>query len=97
VESGISLFTGKVLTEQLKFKLDNRCTNSQAEQLAVLKPLEAIETQLVEYKVHKTAVIYTESNITLDLIRSAKNHVLLVEEIRKRTVKPEQKEPENRI
>ena len=31
---------GRVLTEQLKFKLDNRCSNNQAEQLAIVKVLE---------------------------------------------------------
>jgi len=36
VESGVAVFTGKALTEQLKFTLDNRCTNNQAEQLAIV-------------------------------------------------------------
>ena len=44
VGSGVAIFTGKVLTEQLKFKLDDRCTNNQAEQLAIVKALEVIET-----------------------------------------------------
>jgi len=35
---------------------------------------------------HRTAVIYTNSKITLDSIRSAKNHNHLVGEIRKRAV-----------
>jgi hypothetical protein len=37
--SGVVIFTGKVLTEQLKFKLDNRCSNNQAEQLTIVKAL----------------------------------------------------------
>jgi ribonuclease HI len=36
--SGVALLTGRVLTEQLKFKLDNRCSNNQAE-LAIVKSL----------------------------------------------------------
>ena len=48
--SGIAIFTGKVLTEQLKFKLADRCTNNQAEQLAIVKALEVIETQQVKAK-----------------------------------------------
>ena len=42
--------------------------------------------QQVNNDEHGTAVIYTDSKITLDSIRSAKNHNHLVEEIRKRTV-----------
>ena len=45
VGSGVAVFAGKFLTEQLKFKLDNRCSNNQAEQLAIVKALEVIESQ----------------------------------------------------
>jgi len=45
VGSGVAVFTERVLTEQLKFKLDNRCSNNQAEQLAIIKALEVIETK----------------------------------------------------
>ena len=47
VGSGVAVFTGKVLTEQLKFKLDNKCSKNQAEKLAILKALEATEIQQV--------------------------------------------------
>jgi ribonuclease HI len=85
VGSGVAVFTGNVLMEQFKFKLENRCSNNQAEQLAIIKALEVIESQQENHNEHRTAVIYTDSKITLDSIRSAKNHNL-VEEIRKRTV-----------
>jgi ribonuclease HI len=81
--SGGTVFTGKVLTEQLKFKLDNRCSNNQVEQLAIVKALEVIEKQQVNNNEYRKAVIYTDSKITLDSIRSAKNHNHLVEEIRR--------------
>ena len=84
--SGVPVFRGRILTEQLKFKLYNRCSNNQAEQLAIVKALEVIGTQRVNQNEHKTAVIYTDSKITLDSIRSAKNHNHLLEEIRKRIV-----------
>jgi ribonuclease HI len=86
VGSGVDVFTGKVLMEQLKFKLDNRCSNNQAEQLAILKVLDVIESQQENHNEHRTAVIYTDSKITLNLIRSAKNHNHLIEEIRKMEV-----------
>ena len=76
--SGVAVFKGKILKEKLKFKLDKRCSNSQAEQLATVKTLEALETQTANHNASKTAVIYTDSKITMDSIRSAKNHNYLV-------------------
>jgi ribonuclease HI len=83
---GVAVFTRKVLMEQLKFKLDNRCSNNQAEHLAIIKTLEAIETQQVNHNESRTVFICTDSKITLDSIRNAKNHNHLVEEIRKTAV-----------
>jgi ribonuclease HI len=94
---GVAVFTGKVLTElTCKFKLDNRCSNNQAE-LANVKALEVTEKQQVNNNEHRKAVIYMDSNITLDKIRSAKNHNHLVDEIRKPAVALSKKEVENRI
>jgi ribonuclease HI len=45
VGSGVSVFTWKEPKEQLKFKLDSRCTNNQAEQLAIIKTLDVIGMQ----------------------------------------------------
>ena len=86
VGSGVAVFTGKLLAEQLKFKLENRCSNNQAAQLAIVKALEVIEMQLVKKNEPGRAVICTDSKITLDSIKSAKNHEHLVEKIRKRPV-----------
>jgi len=86
VGSGVAIFTGMVLAEQFKFKLDDRCSNNQAEQLAIVKALEVIETQQVKNNDPGRAVIYTDSKIALYSIIGAKNHEHLVEEIRKRTV-----------
>jgi len=41
---GVAIFVGKELAVQLRFKLDNRCSNNQAEQLATLRALRVIET-----------------------------------------------------
>ena len=38
----VALFIGTDLALQEKFKLDDRCSNNQAEQLAITKALEAI-------------------------------------------------------
>jgi len=46
VGAGVAIFSGKELVSKLKYKLDNRCSNNQAEQLAIAKALEALETTL---------------------------------------------------
>jgi hypothetical protein len=43
VGSGVAIFTEKELVRQLKYKLENICSNNQAEQIAIAKALEAIE------------------------------------------------------
>jgi len=40
VGSGAVIFKGSEIIAKLQFKLDNRCSNNQAEQLAILKTLE---------------------------------------------------------
>ena len=54
--------------------------------MAIVKALEAMELKQVNKTELRSAVIYTDSTITLDSIRSARNHNSLIEEIRKRTV-----------
>jgi ribonuclease HI len=54
--------------------------------LVIVKARDVIESQQENHNKHRTAVIYTDSKITLDSIRSDKNHNHFVEEIRKRAV-----------
>jgi ribonuclease HI len=68
---------------QIKLKLDNGCSNNQAEQLAIVKALEAIES-LHNKVIHpRMATIFTDSRVALDLLCNVNNHTYLVEEIRK--------------
>jgi ribonuclease HI len=62
IRSGVAIFTGNELT----FKLDNRCSNNQAEQLAIVKALEEIEGTTQITRNQRTAIIYTDSRITID-------------------------------
>ena len=71
--SGIAIFAGMVLTEQLKFNLGYRRSINQGEHLDILKALEVIRTELVNHNEHSSAGIYTDSKIILDSTRSAKN------------------------
>jgi len=43
VGSGAVIFKGSEMNAKLQFKLDNRCSNNQAEQLAIRKALEKLE------------------------------------------------------
>ena len=43
VEAGIAIFIQSKLESQLRFTLHHRCSNNQAEQLAIVKALETIE------------------------------------------------------
>jgi len=79
----VAIFSGKELVTKLKYKLDSRCSNNQAEQLAITKALEALESTAVEEISPRTAAIITDSRISLDSIKNVNNHSFLIEEIRK--------------
>jgi ribonuclease HI len=84
VGSGVSVFIGMEISAQMKLKLDSRCSNNQAEQLAIIKALEAIGSLNNTEINPRTATIFTGSRITLDSLQNANNHAYLIEEIRKR-------------
>ena len=86
VGAGIAIFIGIELAVQEKFKLDNRCSNNQAEQLAITKVLEATEKiDTSENTPPRTATILTDSSITIDSIKNVRNHSYLIQKIRKMT------------
>ena len=84
VGSGAVIFKGSEMIAKLQFKLDNRCSNNQAEQLAILKALEKLEVLSRQSINPIWATIFTDSRITLDSLQNHKNHGFLVEEIRKK-------------
>ena len=84
VGSGVAIFIQQKLAAQLQFRLGTRCSNNQAEQLAIVKALEAVETIDIPENSPRTIAIFTDSRITIDLLRRANNHSYLIEEIRKR-------------
>jgi len=65
VGSGIAIFSGSSLKTTLKYRLNEWCTNNQAEQMAILKALEYIQHLKEE---EKTVLVYTDSRITLQSI-----------------------------
>jgi hypothetical protein len=58
VGAGVAIFRSGNHTKRLKYRLNNRCTNNQAEQLAIVRALEYAENLQTE---DKTATIYTDS------------------------------------
>jgi len=83
VGSGVVIFKGSDIIARQKMKLEVRCSNNQAELVAIHKALEEIELLKRERISPLTAIIYTDSRVSLDSLRNAKNHSFLVEEIRK--------------
>ena len=83
VGSGVAIFTKEELIQKLSYKLFRKCSNNQAEQLAIIKALQAIPQIVLKEGSPKLAIIYTDSQITIDSIKNIRNHNFLIEEIRK--------------
>ena len=79
VGSGIAVYAGANLITTQMYRLNKRCTNNQAEQLAILKALEGIQNLQVE---GKTIIVYNDSKITLQLLKNHKRHTYLIDRIR---------------
>ena len=92
VGSGVVIFKGKDIIARQKLKLDNRCSNNQAEQLAIHKALEEIESLNRHSIWPLTAIIYTDSRVSLDSLHNPNTRAFLVEEIRKRVDSLERKD-----
>jgi ribonuclease HI len=56
----------------MKHKLHDRCSNNQAEQMAIVKALQAIETIKINKNVPRTIIVHTDSRITLDSLKNKK-------------------------
>ena len=69
VGSGIAIFLDNSLLTCLKYRLNDRCSNNQAEQMAILKALDYIQYMKVG---EKTVLEYTDSRITLQLLKNQK-------------------------
>ena len=82
--SGTVIYVQNMLTHQMKHKLHDKCSNNQAEQMAIVKALQAIETIKIN-NTPRTIKIHTDSRITLESVKNTKNRNHLIEEIRKKT------------
>jgi hypothetical protein len=64
------------------FRLHERCSNNQAEQVAVLKALEQIQNLQLKEDEEKIAVVNTDSKVTLDTLKNRNKNSILIENIR---------------
>jgi len=86
VGSGIVIFKDDKITDTYKYRLDGRCSNNQAEELATLKARENI--QYLDND-ERTVQILTDSRIALESLKNRKNHTHLIEQIRNKVIELE--------
>ena len=82
VGPGAAIFIRSEMIVQLKKKLDNIFSNNQAEELTILKALDAIDSLKRNRINPRTATIFTDIRVSLDLLHNPNNHAYLVEEIK---------------
>jgi len=82
VGSGVAILD-RSLTHQLRFKLAEKCSNNQAEQIATAKALTKLKSMHIIQGSQRTTVIHTDIRITLEAMANPRNHQSLVESIRK--------------
>jgi ribonuclease HI len=80
VGAGEAIYVDQVLKRLCQYKLQNYCSNNQAEQIALLMSLEEL-TSLSDHNGRRVA-IYTDSKVTLDSLRNNSIHSPLILEIR---------------
>ena len=83
VGAGVVIYYGSNTIASLKVKLGYRCSNNQAELLAIYKALEIINSLNKDRFNPQTAVIYTDSRVAIDSLHNINNHSYLAEETRK--------------
>jgi ribonuclease HI len=79
----VAIFVRNELKEQHEFELYNRFSNNQAK-LAIAKALEIIHEIDIAESSPCTIGIFTDSRITIDLLKYVNNNSYLIEVIRKR-------------
>jgi ribonuclease HI len=84
VGAGALVFKGSELVAKVQQKLDNRCSNNQAEQLALLQVMETIVLINSNIVNPHTVTIFTDSRVSLDSFHDPNNHAYLVTEMRKK-------------
>jgi ribonuclease HI len=80
VGAGVAIYMDKMLVRQCKYRLQDCCSNNQAEQIEILKSLEKLPTLANQNS--RTMTIYTDIKVTLASLKNNSIHSFLIEEIR---------------
>lgn len=79
--AAVIIKNGQIL-HTLKAKLSNHCSNNQAEQIGILKALQAISSIDQTSTEERLAAVYTDSQATLDLLKNNFKQGHIITEIR---------------
>lgn len=75
-----------------KYKLHEKCSNNQAEQIAILKALQHIENVEITEETENIAVVNTDSKVTLDTLQNKNKHNPIIENIKRELKKLERQQ-----
>jgi len=68
VGAAVVIIKDDIVLHQSKYKLHERCSNNQAEQVAILKVLEQIQSLQLAEDAEKIVLVNTDSKVTLDTL-----------------------------
>ena len=72
-----------IVLHQSKYKLNERCSNNQAKQVANIRALEEIQNLQLAEDAENVVVVNTDSKVTLDKLQNRKKQYILIGNIRK--------------
>jgi ribonuclease HI len=72
VGTGVAIYWNKQLVTQCKYKLQNCCSNNQAEQRAILKAPE--QRQKLDDSTGRMEAIFTDSKVATDSLKNQSMH-----------------------
>ena len=78
-----AIIKDEIVLHQSKYRLHERCSNNQAEQVAILKVLEHIQNLQLTEDAGKIVAVNTDSKVTLDTLQNRNNNCILIGNIRK--------------
>ena len=73
---GTPIYIQNKLKYQLKHKIHDRYSINQAEQMTIIKALEAIETININNNIPRKIIIHTDSRITLEALKTRKIEII---------------------
>jgi len=83
VRAAAVIIKDDIALHQAKYNTHERCSNNQAEQVAILRALEQIQNLQLAEGAEKIAVVNTDSKVTVDTLQNRNKHYILIENIRK--------------